>query len=70
MKAGDVVDYHGRRVEILEVGKAPAPLSGDEIPFVRVRDPRRGVRSMFLWQLEEGLGKPSELPPRDDSPFV
>lgn len=55
-KAGDVVEYHGRPVEIIEVGEAKAPLSGDLVPLVRVRDPRRGVRTMFLWQLEDGIG--------------
>lgn len=58
-KPGDAVVYHGRRVEILEVGEVRTP-HGELVDVVRVLDPARGRRGMFRWQLEEGLGKKPE----------
>lgn len=71
LKVGDVVTYHGRQVEILEVEKMRAP-SGSMVEYVRVQDPARGRRSMFRWQLEAGLGaKPEKalVPDRDEAAY-
>ena len=71
--AGEVVDYHGRPVQVLEVLKGRAPLSGATIDVVRVRDPRRGLRAMFAWQLADGIGaKPEKalVPDRDEAPYA
>lgn len=58
---GDVVEYHGRRVEIVDPPQeVRAPISGDVLTMVRVRDPRRGLRTMLLWQLEAGIGAAPE----------
>lgn len=60
-KPGEIVTYHGRRITVLDVGSSGAP-SGGSVTWVRVDDPRRGRRTMFGWQLEEGLGaKPEKL---------
>jgi len=70
-KPGEIVEYHGRKVEILEVGTAQAP-SGGTVELVRVKDPARGRRGMFRWQLEEGLGaKPEKalVPDRDEAAY-
>ena len=56
MKPGDRLTYNGRTVEVLDIAKARAP-SGSMVEYVRVRDPRRGVRAMFRTDLEAGLDR-------------
>lgn len=66
LKVGDRLTYHGREVEVLEVGLARAPLSGDMVELVRIRDPRRGIRGMFRSQLEAGATAPDPHPVERD----
>lgn len=48
---GQIVEYHGRRVTVLDVRDAPTP-SGGTVKLVRVQDPKRGQRILFASQLE------------------
>ncbi len=71
-RVGSVHLYHGRDVEIVEAPREVRTPTGARVAILRVRDPRRGLRGMFLANFEAGLGeKPEKVfrPDEDEASF-